>query len=72
MTFGGVGLSELIVLWAVGSIIVIPFWRILRKAGFQPWLSFAMLFPPTGIGLLFVLAFIEWPVEREIDQLRKP
>lgn len=41
--------------------VVIPYWRIFRKAGFQPALSFLMIVPVVNIGMLYFLAFTEWP-----------
>lgn len=59
-------------LWIAGAILVIPFWRIFGKAGFSGLLSRLMLVPVLNLLLLFALAFIEWPVERELAGLRKP
>lgn len=72
MTFGGLAPGEWLILWGIGSIIIIPFWRIFHKAGFPPWLSLITLLPVVNIVMLFILAFVEWPIEREINQLRKP
>ena len=54
----------------LGKLIVIafialpPIWFIVKKAGFNPWLSFIVFIPPTGIGILMIalfLGFKEWP-----------
>jgi hypothetical protein len=44
------------------AILVIPFWRIWKKAGFSPWLSLYMLIPLLNILMLFILAFKKWRV----------
>ena len=44
--------------------VVVPFWRILGKAGFPPWLSLFALFPPAAVLLLYVVAFVPWPAQR--------
>jgi len=51
-------------LWTVimGLIIVIPFWKIFQKAGFNSLLSILMLIPFVNLIMIFYLAFTEWPV----------
>jgi hypothetical protein len=45
------------------TVIIVPFWFILKKAGFTPWLSFLNLVPSLGtLILLYLLAFAEWKV----------
>lgn len=45
------------------AIVMIPFWFILKKAGFTPWLSLLCLIPSLGVlVLLYILAFAEWKV----------
>lgn len=45
------------------AIVMVPFWFILKKAGFTPWLSLVCLIPSLGIlVLLYILAFAEWKV----------
>jgi len=43
-------------------VIIIPFWFILKKAGFSSWLSLINLVPFGTLILLYVLAFAEWKV----------
>jgi uncharacterized membrane protein YhaH (DUF805 family) len=55
------------------AITVFMIWiysLILRKAGMNPWLSLLMLVPVAGFVLLLILAFSEWPIERENRALR--
>jgi uncharacterized membrane protein YhaH (DUF805 family) len=50
---------------------VAAYYVILKKTGYNPWLSLLLLIP--GIGgliILLMLIFTEWPVEREVKQLR--
>lgn len=62
------GLRELITILFVVSayslVLVAPFWMICRKAGYPGWFSLAILIPGGNIGLLFFLAFAEWPALR--------
>ncbi len=51
-----------IIQWLVASTIffVVPFWRICKRAGFQPGLSFLALIPGGMLILLWVIAFAKW------------
>lgn len=44
------------------AIVIIPFWFILKKAGFSPWLSLINIVPLGTLILLYVVAFAEWKV----------
>jgi glycopeptide antibiotics resistance protein len=44
------------------AIIIIPFWFILKKAGFSPWLALINIVPFGTLILLYVLAFAGWKV----------
>jgi len=57
--FVGVYLVFFVVLLA---IVIVPFWFILKKAGFSPWLSLLNIVPLGTLILLYVLAFAEWKV----------
>jgi uncharacterized membrane protein YhaH (DUF805 family) len=56
----GVGL---VFLYAIASlVIIIPLWRILRRAGFAGALSLLQLIPVLGtLVVLAILAFTPWP-----------
>ncbi len=45
-------------------IVIVPFWRICRKAGFPGWLSVLILIPLVNIAFLYFLAFARWPSHR--------
>jgi uncharacterized membrane protein len=51
-------------LWMLimGLIIVLPFWKIFQKAGFNGVLAILMLVPFVNLFMIFYLAFTEWPV----------
>jgi hypothetical protein len=70
---GRIGLPELVILFfiTVGSLIVVlPWWRILKRTGNPPALSLLMLIPLVNVGLLFWFAFAEWPIERQLEAFR--
>jgi hypothetical protein len=52
-------------------ILVGIYYLIIKKTGYNPWLSLLILIPGLG-GLIIVimLAFTEWPVQRELRELR--
>ena len=60
---------NLIAVLVVALVVVIPFQKIFKKAGFAPELGFglAMLLPVVNIILLFVLDFSEWPARKKSD-----
>jgi hypothetical protein len=51
------------VLFIVGivALVVWPYGRIFRKAGFSPWLGLLMLVPGVNLFMIFFLAFADWP-----------
>jgi hypothetical protein len=57
--------AAILAMAAVGGLLtVIPFWRILTKAGLPGPLSLLMLIPVANIILPFYVAFTEWPALR--------
>jgi uncharacterized membrane protein len=66
---GGFFPGHIIVILVVVLVVVIPFQRIFKKAGFAPALGFglAMLLPVVNVILLFVLAFSEWPALKKSE-----
>jgi hypothetical protein len=41
----------------MARVVVIPCWRIFKKAGFNPWLSVLMLIPLVNVATLWYVAF---------------
>ncbi len=74
MVSGLVGL----VFTALGLLILAPivalwFWvlvRVLNKAGFSGWWSLLSLFPPALVVGVWILAFTDWPRDRDGVTLR--
>ena len=60
---------ELVAWLIIATLIIIPAWRILRKAGFIPALSFVLIVPILGwFCITIVLAFVPWPaLKRRTD-----
>jgi len=67
----GMGLPELLVLLVVMVALVVVFGMIFSKAGFSGWLGLLMLIPLVNLCAALFLAFAEWPVHRELNQLKE-
>jgi hypothetical protein len=53
-------LGPIAILLIVFLAAVPPFWVILKKAGFTPWLSLLMLIPVVNLVALYIVAFSRW------------
>ena len=53
----------LIVIFMI-AIFLVPAWRIATKAGYPGALSLLTLIPVVNIVIIWVFAFVKWPVER--------
>ena len=53
----------LIVIFMI-AIFLVPAWRIATKAGYPGALSLLTLIPVVNIIIIWVFAFVKWPVER--------
>jgi hypothetical protein len=57
--------SHLGLFWLIGAIIVIiPFYRILGRIGFTPWLSVLTVIPLVNIIFIYYIAFSDWPIQK--------
>ena len=68
---GTPGPYEIIIILFVLLIPAILAWRICSKTGFPGGLGLLMLVPVANLILLCVLAFAEWPIERELREARQ-
>lgn len=50
---------------------VIVYWKIFSKAGYNGAMSLLMFVPIANLIVLCILAFGEWPIHRELNQLRQ-
>ncbi len=50
---------------------IIIYWRIFSKAGYSGARSLLMLIPVVNLIIIIMFAFSEWPIERELNQLRQ-
>jgi len=67
-TLPGAGMmagSPFLVMLLMAALVIIPFWFIFRKAGYSEWLSLLMVVPLVNVGMLYFLAFSNWPSRRQ-------
>jgi len=64
------GPVEVLVIIMMVVVIVWPFCRIFSKAGYSWALGLLMLIPIANIIMPFVLALGDWPIQKELRQLR--
>ena len=69
--FAEIGIIAILVLFALIFLGILPYWMIYKKTGQSGAMSLLQLIPVVNIIMLFVLAFGEWPIERELIQLRR-
>ncbi len=56
----------------VGLIFaLVIYWRIFSKAGYSGARSLLLLIPIVNLIIIIMFAFSEWPVQRELNQLRQ-
>ena len=58
---GGPSFGGLIWLLIIAALTIVPFWKILPRAGLSPWLALVTIIPLGTLVLLWVLAFKRWP-----------
>ncbi len=51
-------------------VLAIAFWQFLKKAGLTPMVALLMLVPVVNLGVALWAAFTEWPVAKEVEQLK--
>jgi hypothetical protein len=62
----GVGLFGL----AAAAVGIFIWWKIIARTGYNAWLSLLIIVPLANLVLMLVLAFSEWPVQRELATLK--
>jgi heme/copper-type cytochrome/quinol oxidase subunit 2 len=60
----------LIVSLAAVIFAIIIYWRIASKAGYNGAMSLLLLIPIVNLIILIMFAFSEWPIQKELNQLR--
>ncbi len=65
----GLGLHELLIVFVIAILLIVPYWKIFSKAGFSGWLSLTMLIPLINLLVPYYLAFAAWPVHKKLVSL---
>ena len=60
-----IGLAEIVTILLISPLVIIPFWKIFKKAGMYPELSILMFVHVANVIALYYLAFAPWPSLRE-------
>ncbi len=68
---GGSLLVTLIISVAAIVFGIIIWWRIFSKAGYNGAMSLLLFIPIANLIVICMLAFAEWPVLKELNQLRQ-
>lgn len=57
-------------LWmlVMAIVVVVPVWRICQRTGYPGWLGLLILVPLINLGLLYFIAFSDWPADRKERQ----
>ena len=53
------------------TVAALVWWRIFAKTGYGGPFGLLMLLPLVNLVMLLVLAFAKWPIEKEIEELRR-
>ena len=61
----------LLVVILFSFIYVIPFWRILKRTGFNPALSLLAIIPLVKLIALYYFAFSDWPNENKLNKTQQ-
>jgi hypothetical protein len=54
-----------IIMLVAVAVIVIPYVKIIRKAGFSGWWVITVFIPLVNLIMLWVFAFVRWPIENK-------
>jgi len=67
----GVGLTVAIIIGiAIWLVFVIAYIKIITRAGYSGWWVLIIIVPIVNIVMLLIFAYKEWPIQRELRELR--
>lgn len=67
---GGLILCYFVFVIVLVAFMIFVYYKIFQKTGNSGWLALLMLVPLVNLGLILYLAFSDWPVLRELRDLR--
>ncbi len=56
---------------AIWLVFVIAYIKIITRAGYSGWWVLIMIVPIVNVVMLLVFAYKEWPIQRELRELRE-
>lgn len=62
--FSGFHFGAFVIWLILAAVMLIPYVKIIKKAGYSGWWILAMFVPILNFIMLWVFAFSQWPVER--------
>lgn len=65
------GTPELIAVLVIVLFVLVVWGQIFYKAGHSRWLALLICVPVVNLIVVLWLAFSKWPIEREIERLRR-
>jgi hypothetical protein len=69
-----IGLPDILIILCIVAVLlvvaILPYWFIFSKAGYSGWVSLTQLIPLVNVVALYYLAFAEWPIQREVRDLK--
>jgi len=70
-TIGGVGIAVAIIIGiAIWLVFVVAYIKIITRAGYSGWWVLIIIVPIANIVMLLIFAYKEWPIQRELRELR--
>ena len=70
-TLSGVALAVVIIIGiAFWLVFVIAYIKIISRAGYSGWWVLIVIVPIANIVMLLIFAYKEWPIQRELRELR--
>jgi uncharacterized SAM-binding protein YcdF (DUF218 family) len=64
------GIIIILIIALFMAVAILPWFFIYKKAGYHPAMGCLMFIPIANVIMLFVLAFSQWPIERDLENAR--
>lgn len=64
------GLIIVLIIALFMAVAILPWFFIYKKAGYHPAMGCLMFIPIANVIMLFILAFSQWPIERDLGNAR--
>jgi hypothetical protein len=68
---GGITFWQTVIVLVLVSIAALVYSTIAKKAGFSRWWTLVLFVPIANVVLIWVFAYIEWPVEKNASGIKE-